>query len=241
MRESLILLPGWGMGPAALQPLALALGEHDLSVELAELPALTSNDPAAWLDELDARLPQDCWFGGWSLGGMLAVALAARRGARCRGVVTLASNACCVAREDWPQAMPVETFAAFRDGFARSDIATLKRFTLLCAQGCGDARGQARQLGQGVPALDPAQLMAGLDVLAALDNRAALAGFAGPQLHLLAELDAVVPAEAAARLLALLPAGEVDVIEQTGHAFVLEQPEALAAMIAEFIREAGDV
>ena len=51
----LILLPGWGLGPAALQPLVAALdAEAGLSVELAELPALTSSDPEAWLDELDA-------------------------------------------------------------------------------------------------------------------------------------------------------------------------------------------
>ncbi|MCM2332225.1 MAG: alpha/beta fold hydrolase [Pseudomonas sagittaria] len=238
----LILLPGWGLGPAALQPLVDALNGLGLPTELAELPALTSSDPEAWLNELDARLPADCWLGGWSLGGMLAAALAARRGARCRGLLTLASNACFVARAGWPSAMDEETFAAFRAGCASDAAATLKRFAMLCAQGCLDARALGRQLQQGLPAQDAAQLLAGLDVLAALDNRAALASFAGPQLHLLAEGDALVPSAAAATaaLLALLPAGEVDVLEGSGHALVLEQPQALAALLAEFIREAGD-
>ena len=79
-----------------------------------------------------------------------------------------------------------------------------------------------------------------VDVLAALDNRVALASFAGPQLHLLAEADALVPAEAAAALLALLPAGEVDLLEGSGHVCVLEQPQALAVLLAEFVREASD-
>lgn len=236
----LILLPGWGLGPAALQPLVDALNGLGLPTELAELPALTSSDPEAWLNELDARLPADCWLGGWSLGGMLAAALAARRGARCRGLLTLASNACFVARAGWPSAMDEETFAAFRAGCASDAAATLKRFAMLCAQGCSEARALGRQLQQGLPAQDAAQLLAGLDVLAVLDNRAALASFAGPQLHLLAEGDALVPAAAAAALLALLPAGEVDVLEGSGHALVLEQPQALAALLAEFIREAGD-
>lgn len=238
----LILLPGWGLGRAALEPLAAALCEQDaaLRVELADLPALTSSDPQEWIAELDARLPQDCWLGGWSLGGMLATALAARRGARCRGLVTLASNACFVPRADWPQAMTAEAFAAFRAGCADDAAATLKRFALLCAQGGAEARAVGRQLQQGLPAQDAAQLLAGLDVLAALDNRAALASFAGPQLHLLAEGDALVPAAAAAALLELLPAGEVDLLEQSGHACALEQPQALAELIAEFIREAGD-
>jgi len=236
----LILLPGWGLGPAALQPLVDALNGLGLPTELAELPALTSSDPQAWLDELDARLPADCWLGGWSLGGMLAAALAARRGARCPGLLTLASNACFVARAGWPHGMDEATFAAFRAGCAADATATLKRFAMLCAQGCSEARALGRQLQQGLPTQDGAQLLAGLDVLAALDNCAALANFAGPQLHLLAEADALVPAEAATALLALLPAGEVDVLEGSGHALVLEQPQALATLIHEFVREAGD-
>jgi pimeloyl-[acyl-carrier protein] methyl ester esterase len=55
----LILLPGWGLGPAALQPLVDALNGLGLPSELAELPAPTSSDPEVWLAELDARLPVD--------------------------------------------------------------------------------------------------------------------------------------------------------------------------------------
>ncbi|HYQ39138.1 MAG TPA: transporter, partial [Pseudomonas sp.] len=41
MSRRLILLPGWGLGRAALEPLAAALREQDaaLRVELADLPA----------------------------------------------------------------------------------------------------------------------------------------------------------------------------------------------------------
>lgn len=103
MRETLILLPGWGLDGAVLQPLADALG-YELSVQVPALPRLGSAATADWLDELDTRLPHDCWLAGWSLGGMLATALAARRGERCRGLITLASNACFVASDSWPTA-----------------------------------------------------------------------------------------------------------------------------------------
>ena len=83
-------------------------------------------------------------------------------------------------------------------------------------------------------------LLAGLQVLATLDNRNALAAFTGPQLHLLAEQDALVSAAVANDLLALLPVGEVDVLEGCGHAVVIEQPQALAALMLDFIREAND-
>jgi len=60
-------------------------------------------------------------------------------------------------------------------------------------------------------------------------------------LHLLAEQDALVPASAGDALLTLLPTGEMDVLEACGHAFVLDQADALAALMLDFICEANDV
>ena len=74
MRDRLILLPGWGLGVSPLEPLAAALrglDEH-LQVDIEPLPELDSSDLQDWLDELDERIPEDAWLGGWSLGGMLA-------------------------------------------------------------------------------------------------------------------------------------------------------------------------
>lgn len=240
MRETLILLPGWGLDGAVLQPLADALG-YELSVQVPALPRLGSAATADWLDELDTRLPHDCWLAGWSLGGMLATALAARRGERCRGLITLASNACFVASDSWPTAMSAQTYAAFYESCQENPGATLKRFAMLCAQGGADARGLSRQLQSHLSSSDESALLAGLRLLASLDSRAALAAYSGPQLHLLAEQDALVPAAAGDALLALLPAGEVDVLEECGHAFVREQADALATLMLDFIREASDV
>lgn len=238
MSERLVLLPGWGLDAAALQPLAMALS-GSLQVEIQPLPLTAGDGWASWLSELDGRLAEDAWLAGWSLGGMLAAALAARRGARCPGLVTLASNACFVERDSWTAAMAASTFAAFRTGCAQSPAATLKRFTLLCAQGSDAARALGRQLQVLTTPLEAQQLRAGLEVLGALDNRAALAAFAGPQLHLFAEQDALVPATAADALLALLPSGEVDVLEGCGHAFVMEQAQSVAALIQEFVAQAA--
>jgi len=242
VRDRLILLPGWGLGTAPLQPLAEALRGLDprLQVQVEPLPLLVSSDPADWLDELDANLPQDAWLGGWSLGGMLAAELAARRGERCSGLLTLASNLRFVAEPSWAEAMPAETFNAFRQGCAADASATLKRFALLCAQGAVDARGLSRQLLGAAPLPQSATLLAGLDLLANLDTRAALQAFVGPQLHLFAGQDALVPAAAAPALLALLPDVEIGLIDNASHAFVLERPHEISAAIQAFLHEAGD-
>ncbi len=242
MRDRLILLPGWGLGTAPLEPLAAALRGLDprLQVQIEALPPLESSDPADWLGELDANLPQDAWLGGWSLGGMLAAELAARRGEHCSGLLCLASNLRFVAEPCWLAAMPRETFDAFRQGCASDASATLKRFALLCAQGAADARGLSRQLLGAAPQPQAEALLAGLDLLAALDTRAALQAFVGPQLHLFAGADGLVPATAAQALLELLPDIEIGLIDQASHAFPLERPHEVAAAIQAFLHEAGD-
>ncbi|MGE6794149.1 alpha/beta fold hydrolase [Pseudomonas guineae] len=242
MRDKLILLPGWGLGSAPLQPLADALRGLDprLHVQIEPLPLLDSSDPADWLDELDANLAQDAWLGGWSLGGMLAAQLAARRGERCNGLLTLGSNLRFVAEPSWPAAMADETFAVFRQDCCADAAVTLKRFALLCAQGAADARGLSRQLLAAAPPAQSTTLLAGLDVLAALDTREALQAFVGPQLHLFAGADALVPATVAPALLALLADVEVGLIDHASHAFALERPHEIAAAIQAFLHEAGD-
>ncbi len=233
MRE-LVLLPGWGFDPRVLTPLATVLSVQ-LRVRIEPLPEC---EPERWLDELDARLPAEAWLGGWSLGGMLAVELAARRGPRCPGVLSMASNACFVARADWPDAMPAATFAAFREGCARDAAATLRRFAMLCAKGSADARALGRQLSADLSSAAPGALLAALELLARLDTRPALQRFTGRQLHLFGADDALVPAQAAQALGAL---GQTAVVlERAGHAFPLECAAQAAALIQDFLGEAGD-
>jgi len=242
MRDRLILLPGWGLGVSPLEPLAAALqglDEH-LRVEIEPLPELASSDLEEWLKELDSTLPDNAWLGGWSLGGMLASELAARRGDRCCGLLTLASNPSFVAHAEWASAMPGETFDAFLVGCNADPRLTLKRFSLLCAQGSEDPRGLSRLLLGGAPHTPAAVLLAGLELLAQLDTREALQAFRGPQLHLFAGLDGLVPAEAAGELLALLPDIEIGLIEQASHAFLLEDPHGVAGAIQAFLHESGD-
>ncbi|MDO9322855.1 MAG: alpha/beta fold hydrolase [Pseudomonas sp.] len=242
MRNRLILLPGWGLGCAPLEPLAAALQglQPNLWVQIEPLPQLGSADLNEWLDELDANLPEDSWLGGWSLGGMLATELAARRGERCCGLITLASNACFVARSDWPQAMTETVFAAFLAGCEQSAETCLKRFSLLCAQGCADPRGLARLLVASAPRSSAAELLAGLQMLERMDTRTALQAYRGPQLHLLAAADALLPTEVAGALLALVPDVEIGLLEQASHAFVLERPHEVAAALTAFMSEAKD-
>ncbi|RWU23654.1 transporter [Pseudomonas alkylphenolica] len=242
MRNRLVLLPGWGLGRSALQPLVAALRAIDpgLQVEIHDLPGLASHDPQDWLSTLDRQLPRNAWLGGWSLGGMLAAELAARRGDDCCGLITLGSNLSFVSRPDWPHGMAADTFQTFLEGCRYHTQVTLKRFISLCSQGAEESRSLARLLGAAMPEPAPEQLVAGLEVLGKLDTRAALQAYDGPQLHLFAGRDGLVPAEVAGVLLEELPDVEVGLLEDSAHGFVMETPHELAAAIKAFVHESGD-
>ena len=81
---------------------------------------------------------------------------------------------------------------------------------------------------------------AAMALLAQLDTRTALQSFGGPQLHLFAGSDALVPAEAARELLNVLPDVEVGLIEDSAHGFLVETPHELACAIKAFLHESGD-
>lgn len=226
-KPALVLLAGWGLQGRVLQPLADAL-ESGMQVHRLPLPDFNQPDWAEWLQR---QIPPHSWLCGWSLGGMLACRMAAVPGLQAAGLITLASNACFVARPDWPQAMAAETFARFVQSVQQQPAATLKQFSLLCSQGDAQPRLLARQL-QGY-LLNPADL-AGLELLGQLDNRALLAELQLPQLHLLAEQDSLVPAAVAADLQQLNPRAGI-ITTPGSHAFVHSHAQQLAQQISRFI------
>lgn len=84
-----------------------------------------------------------------------------------------------------------------------------------------------------------ARRCAGLQLLGQLDTRAALENFRGPQLHLFAEADALVPLAAAEALLEWLPDVEVSTLAAS-HGLPLECPDEVAGAILRFLREGDD-
>lgn len=234
---NLVLLPGWGISADCLQPLAEALQQRfpKAQLQILPLPRFTQPNLAHALTELQEQLPSTPWLIGWSLGGMLALQLTQQLPVA--GVITIASNACFTQRPDWPWAMAQEDFAAFQQGCAAQLTSILKRFSLLCSQGADNPRQLAKQL---LPFKQtPEQASHGLSLLQQLDNRQLLAQLAVPQLHILAQQDALVPLACSSALQQLASQAHIATFNGS-HALVMEQPAALATRMAHFIREADD-
>ncbi|GMG85783.1 malonyl-ACP O-methyltransferase BioC [Biformimicrobium ophioploci] len=245
---TLVCLPGWGFDARCFGPLIEALQPHLPAMDMVtmDLPGFGSaagyESEQAWLgarllDDLYRRLPDNCVLLGWSLGGMLATALAARSGqSKICGLVTIGSNPCFTARAGWPCAMPQQTFEEFIASHTASPQKNWQSFCGLSALGDSERRPLLKTL----RALAPAEIGPdwgwALQRLALQDNRQFLQSLPARQLHLFGEADALVPVAAAQQIAQLVGEDSVSVVPGCGHAPHLSQPPAVAGQIKDFIR-----
>lgn len=246
---ALLLLHGWAMHGGIFAPLLPALTER-FTVLRVDLPGHGhSRDSALPLDlgrlvdalaeGLAARGDTPSLVGGWSLGGLIASALAARHPARVRGLVMLAASPRFVAAPDWPAGMDPRVFEAFGEELERDYRGTLDRFLMLEAQGSAQLREELRFLrdavyARGEPA--PRALREGLSLLHDGDLRSLLPGLAMPSLWLAGRRDRLVSPAAMQAAAALAPGSRFRLFERAGHAPFLTEPEAVAGALIEFSR-----
>lgn len=241
LSNDIVLLHGWSGASRSWQPLIPAL-QNIANVIALDLPGFgTSKEiPEFNLDAvialIAARLPTKCVLIGWSLGGMLAVQLAARYPQKISHIITLAANAKFVTSRDYEAAMPPAVNRQFNKSFASDPHATLKLFSGLLAQGDVNERGllkQVRILAE--PENINANWLQALELLARLDNREAFAQLTQAGLHLLAEKDALVPIAAIQSFAALNARQEISVIPNAAHALHWSAPELVAQLVTDFL------
>lgn len=236
-----VLIHGWGFSPAIW---------HDVRAALAPLPVVVPAlpghggradgarlaDPEAAAQAVREQLPQDLvepmWV-GWSLGGLVALALAAGWQGPQR-LALVCANPRFTAGPGWTCGLESAALDAFGAELERDRPALERRFAALCADGA-DAPARLRRalLAQmGAEPATPSGLSAGLQALATGDLRAVWAGLDAPVAAWFARADRLVPDAAVAGLAALRPDAR---LRQTGgaHASWLEDPEGLAGFVRE--------
>lgn len=238
----LVLLHGWAMHGGVFALLAEALRARH-SLYLVDLPGHGHSRDSEVPLELDAcaravleAVPLAPWC-GWSMGGAIALYAASRWSQRIPALAMLSATPRFVAAPDWPQGMPVATFAAFEAGLAADWQATVERFLALEAFGLADARARVRQLRalaleRGAPS--PRVLAEGLRLLESTDLRPRLSTLEIPNLWVAGRRDRVVSPLAMQAAAALAPAARFMQIEHAGHAPFLTHPQEVAAALLEF-------
>ena len=244
---ALWLVHGWAMHGGVFAPLVRAL-EASFEVITVDLPGhggsrdsalpLSLDDVADALAALiDASAPARALVVGWSLGGLVATALAARHPDRVRGLAMLAASPRFVQAPDWPAGMDPRVFELFGEELARDYRGTLDRFLMLEAQGSAHLREELRYLrdavfARGEPA--PRALQEGLGLLHDSDLRAALPGLAMPSLWIAGRRDRLVSPQAMQAAAASAPRSHFQQFDHAGHAPFLTEPAAVAEALTAF-------
>lgn len=241
----LVFIHGWASDATCWQAILPALNKH-FDIVVINLPGFGGSDILKscalddWLQALLSHLPERGIYIGWSLGGMLATALAGQHSDRVEALVTIASNARFVRAQGWPAAMPAKVERGFYQNFIDAPERTLKTFAALEAQGDADERAALKLLRAQQKNVSPVNdgWGAALQLLALIDNRQSLGKISQPSLHIFGDSDALVPASCALAIKRLNENARVEVLEECGHAPHLTQPKKLLPLVQSFLSAA---
>ncbi|SBS26366.1 Pimeloyl-[acyl-carrier protein] methyl ester esterase [Marinomonas spartinae] len=249
MNPAIFMVPGWGMPKEVMRPLAERLSDR-FYVVLANLPGVSLDE--GWIDrtrigpnydidalseQLIAVAPKDCWWIGWSLGGMVSAYVAARRSSCVKGLITLSASPSFLRREGWPHGMEVALFDEFATLTANQPEQGLKRFVMLQTKGAVNERRLVKQLQSLLPTgtLNKAALVGGLRLLKTLDVRREWSLLDRPNLHILGRGDALVSYQTLTTQTDVNPHQEVIVMPDIAHQSFMENESACLRHIEQFI------
>jgi pimeloyl-[acyl-carrier protein] methyl ester esterase len=188
-------------------------------------------------DVLARHVPKRAHWLGWSLGGLLALAFAARHPQRVERLIMLASNPCFVANDAWPQGMARNVLESFAEDLLQDHQAMLTRFLGLIARGALDnaVLRELRRAVRAVPSPHAPTLRGGLAILRDTDLRPSLDALSMPTLWVGGVRDTLVPITALRRVHEQYPHMPLHEVVQAGHAPFISHPQETAAAISEFL------
>ncbi len=245
MKPSLALVSGWGMPADVMQPLADALADN-FNVSVLTLPGfadkeLSGCDWETLVSNLNQQLSSitdttttGITLAGWSLGAQLCTLYASHYPDKVNHLITLAGNPCFMQRDDWPAAMPADTFDTFVSNANQNINTTLKQFVGLCTKGSSHQRQQTRDIRALLQTNTVSESLAPLLQRLGDDLRPALSDVQCPVTHLLGTDDALVPAAMANSLQQRWPSHDVQTFAG-GHTFFLDAPETIATRIGKAV------
>ncbi len=248
MSLPLVFLHGWGLRGAVWEACVDAAAAFGYSAHAPDLPGfgeVPEGHPyqvEALADALAAAMPATCCVVGWSLGGLVAQAWAARHPQQVQALVLVGATPAFLARADWPHGLSAEVLAGFAESLVTDQQATLLRFLSLQARGGEAAREvighlRARLLDGG--ATDLETLRAGLDLLRDSDLRNLAAAIRGPCLVLHGSHDSLCPVGAGRWLAEHIPDAELTIHPHAAHAPFLSHPDWFNERLRAFMVALG--
>ena len=238
----MVLIHGWGLHAGVWADLRARLKDArttviDLPGHGRSLGVPFPNRLELLVERLHPMMPVSATWLGWSLGGLVALVMALKYPARVRRLILVASTPRFVCAPDWPCALDAAVLTRFTCQFATDGATALQRFLTLQTQGDVNRRIVRARLGAVLAghAPQPAALKAGLDLLVGCDLRSAAKHMACLVEVILGEHDHLVPSTCGRSIQALFPSARLTIMEDTGHAPFLSQPERFCAELRSWL------
>ena len=225
----LVLLHGWGMHSGIWSNWAAQLGQW-FRLHLVDLPGHGGSlcqgqgELVDWASAVQEVVPEQAWWLGWSLGGLVSLAAVENHRRTIRGLTLLATTPRFVATAGWKHAVDAQVFDQFAKQLQADVERTLLRFLSLQVKGAEHAGETLRLLRSEMrkkPQPDSEALSTGLRFLQQTDMRNVLAAPELPLFWLLGERDTLVPADVRLEF----PAIQSSLITGAGHAPFLSHPD----------------
>lgn len=232
----LVLLHGWGLHGGVWASLAARLSAS-FRLHLVDLPGHghSRDVPFDNLDQVADTvadcMPEGAGLCGWSLGGLVALRIAARYPSRVAAIALVSTTPCFVRREGWPHAMARGTLETFAEGLRTDPARTIRSFVNLNALGGPHARDRMRDLAamlaaRGIPSAP--SLAAGLAMLRDVDLRSDVAAIAIRATVIHGTRDALTPVGAGRWLAGELPFARFVEIGDAAHLPFVSHAEVIA-------------
>lgn len=239
-----VLISGWSYGGDVFEWMLAAFGKK-FHLHVAQVDAITQkasfDDFADSLYEKIAEKTEGkIWLVGWSLGGNVALEIAAKYSESIAGVSVFATTPVFVAKDDFP-AMQAEVFAKFMQGLQHNANKTLKRFDVLVCSGDTQEKALRSTLQdyreQTTSMWNEESLIQGLEFLEKMDQRHLLGQLKVPVQWLLAENDALVNAKAV-NILKEFSHIQAEVFDNVSHAGLLSDSDDFLQTFFDFYHAA---
>lgn len=245
-----VFLHGWSMNSHAWTPILPGLKNiHRHTVDLcghgrSDAVNLAEDTDGhlilnAWLDALEPHLPSSPFYlCGWSLGGIVALAMHQRWPERVRGLSLIGTSPCFVAQENWP-ALPKQNLIEFSHRFTHNPIATLREFIALQLSGTHNNKGDTLKLLKSVRAHGKANalgLQHGLRILMDVNLKSHYTSINSPCQILLGENDDLIPNELHQPFAKLNPSISQTIWADAGHSPLFSHPDKTTNWLKAFMQ-----
>jgi pimeloyl-[acyl-carrier protein] methyl ester esterase len=182
------------------------------------------------------QAPPHANYLGWSLGGLIAIAIAIHFPKRVQKLMTMGSSPYFLEAPDWP-GMPEHALQTFTQEIQQNHFLGLRRFLLTHLKDLNSLR-EIRRISNNMLQFtpQPQTLENGLELLKSTDLRKQLKNIQCPQLYCFGENDSLVLATVAKELEKLSPEATTHLFLNAGHVAFLSHNNEFSTTIRNFFQ-----